>query len=269
MRQLNSVDKDFYGISEYLTSNESRLSIPQHYYIKSIVNREKYYLKYSLKQLFPSVLINGEHISNIIRRYCDKDLNAIKVDLQHAIQQSSSYLAQIKLDADVETNSLKSIISQNSKTLYRYYAERFGYSEQKAFPKHFKIALTFSGESRAYVEKVAILLTKEFGEGTVFYDKFYQSELARLNLDLFLQNIYHNIADFIVIFLSRDYENREWCGIEWRAMRDLIKKKYDRIILVKLGDFALEGIFSIDGYIDGANISEDVVSEMIIRRVST
>ena len=134
--------------------------------------------------------------------------------------------------------------------------------------ENFKVALTFAGENRGYVEQVAIDLEMKLGKGNVFYDNFFQAELARLDLDIFLQDIYHNKSDFIVVFLSKGYRSKEWCGLEWRSIRDLIRKKQsDKIILVKLEDFSIDGIFSIDGYLDGIINNPIRISDLINKRI--
>lgn len=60
---------------------------------------------------------------------------------------------------------------------------------------------------------------------SVFYDSDYQSELARPNLDTLLQSIYNENAELVVVFLSQEYADKEWCGLEWRAIRELSKRK--------------------------------------------
>ena len=95
----------------------------------------------------------------------------------------------------------------------------------------FKVALSFPGQKRAYVSKVADALRSALEDDEVFYDFDYQSQLAIPNLDSLLQKIYRENSELIVVFLSSDYANKEWCGLEWRAIRDIIKSKdHERIM---------------------------------------
>lgn len=113
----------------------------------------------------------------------------------------------------------------------------------------FKAALSFPGEHRSYVAGVANTLSREWGPDTVFYDMDYQSELARPNLDTLLQSIYRDRSDLVVVFLCAEYASKEWCGLEWRSIRDIIKaREDDRIMLVRFDDASIDGLFSIDGY---------------------
>lgn len=126
-------------------------------------------------------------------------------------------------------------------------------SEQNT-TKRFSVALSFPGEHRAYVQEIATFLAKRLNKERVFYDKFYEAELARPNLDTYLQGIYHTDADLIVVFICEDYASKEWCHLEARAIRDLIKRrKDDEIMFVRVDDGSVEGIFSVDGYVDAKN----------------
>jgi hypothetical protein len=54
------------------------------------------------------------------------------------------------------------------------------------------------------------------GYQKVYYDEWYQAEMARPNMDSYLQSIYHDQSELIVPFLCEDYERKEWCGLECR-----------------------------------------------------
>ena len=84
--------------------------------------------------------------------------------------------------------------------------------------KRFQVALSFAGEHRNFVEGVAEHLRKNLGQNRVFYDRYYEAELARPNLDTYLIKIYHEDTDLIAIFLCSNYAQKEWCGLEWRVV---------------------------------------------------
>ncbi|MES2694716.1 MAG: TIR domain-containing protein [Verrucomicrobiota bacterium] len=132
----------------------------------------------------------------------------------------------------------------------------------------FRVALSFPGERRPYVSKVAAILRKKLGRDSVFYDFDYQSQLARPNLDLLLQNIYRKQSHLLVVFLSCEYAKKDWCGLEWRAIRDIIKSREDdKIMFVRFDDTPIDGLFSIDGYVDGARFTPAAVAKMITDRL--
>lgn len=133
---------------------------------------------------------------------------------------------------------------------------------------NFKVALSFPGEKRDYVSKIVRSLKESLGKDQIFYDFDYQSQLARPDLDTLLQNIYRNNCDLIVVFLCKEYAEKEWCGLEWRAVRDIIKsKECDRIMFVRFDNAPIDGVFSIDGYIDANHFSEVEISKFILERV--
>ena len=132
----------------------------------------------------------------------------------------------------------------------------------------FKVALSFPGEKRNYVVSVADEVKKRLGAGTVFYDKDFTAQLARPNLDTLLQKIYLNNSDLVVVFLCSDYERKEWCGLEWRAIRTIIKNKNDHAIMFMRFDRAdIPGLMSIDGYVDLEEHSPLQAARMIVERV--
>lgn len=132
----------------------------------------------------------------------------------------------------------------------------------------FKVAVSFPGEKREFVSEVVELVKTELGQDSVFYDFDYQSQLARLNLDVLLQKIYRDNSDLIVVFLCEEYDEKEWCGIEWRAIRDIIKARSDeKVMFMRFDNADIKGLFSIDGYVNLKNTSPELASRYILERI--
>ena len=132
----------------------------------------------------------------------------------------------------------------------------------------FKVALSFPGEHRDYVSSLAAEVKKRLGNGAVFYDRDFTAQLARPNLDTLLQRIYLINSDLVVVFLCKDYERKEWCGLEWRAIRQIIKNKNDHAIMFMRFDSAdVTGSMSIDGYVDLEQHTPLQAARMIVERV--
>ena len=139
---------------------------------------------------------------------------------------------------------------------------------QRVEDLHFKVALSFPGEHRDYVEKVARELQLRLPGRSVFYDRDFTAQLARPNLDTLLQHIYADNSDLVVVFLSDNYEKKEWCGLEWRAIRELLKKKQDAsIMFMRFDQASVPGALSLDGYVDLADYSESESAALILERV--
>jgi hypothetical protein len=135
--------------------------------------------------------------------------------------------------------------------------------------KRFQVALSFPGEQRTYVEEVAQFLANALGQEAVFYDDWYNHELARPNLDTYLQDIYHKDSQLLVPFLCADYERKQWCGLEWRAIRDLLKQRQDEDIMpLRFDNTHIAGLFSIDGYLDLQKYMPEQAAELILKRLN-
>jgi len=136
--------------------------------------------------------------------------------------------------------------------------------------KRFGVSLSFSGSKRGYIETVAKELEGHLGRARVLYDRFHEVELSRLNLDLHLPNLYKNESELIVIFLSDDYRAKRWCGLEWRAIRQLIQTDEENsIMLISFGDHGdLNdiGIYDGDGYLDIRSRAPGEISQLILQR---
>ena len=144
-------------------------------------------------------------------------------------------------------------------------------SEPVTIKRRFAVALSFPGEHRTLVETVANALERALRRERVFYDKFHEVELAGLNLDLKLERFYSEDSDLVVVFVCREYNEKEWCGIEWRSIRDLMKKKSrpdTDVMFVRLDDESLPGLLSIDGYLDVGDKSGREIADAIIQRWS-
>ena len=132
----------------------------------------------------------------------------------------------------------------------------------------FQVAMSFPGEHRPYVASAVEKLRQHLGLDAVFYDLDYQAQLARPNLDVLLQDIYRNRSLLVVVFLCEKYAEKQWCGLEWRAIRDMIKSKQDdQIMFVRFDDATVDGVLSIDGYIDARRHNSNDVADFVLTRL--
>ena len=132
----------------------------------------------------------------------------------------------------------------------------------------FEVALSFPGEQRDYVERVAEELEYVLGADACFYDRFYEAQLARPNLDLLLHEIDGERSGLVVVFVCADYDEKLWCGIEWRRIRERGAIGADReMMYVRLGEGQVAGMTRLDGYLDGNLRPPEAVARMIVGRV--
>lgn len=131
----------------------------------------------------------------------------------------------------------------------------------------FKVGLSFPGEVRHYVESIAAELERVIGPNSYFYDNNYISQLARPQLDVLLQDIYGKRSDLVVVFLCSDYQNKNWCGVEFRAIREIImRKQNERVMFVRMDDGKVDGVFDTDGWVDGRRYTATEIARFIEER---
>jgi hypothetical protein len=136
--------------------------------------------------------------------------------------------------------------------------------------KHnFDVGFSFPGEERVLVEKIAVELERRIGPNSYFYDNNYISQLARPSLDSLLQDIYQNRSRLIVVFISSNYQNKDWCGIEFRAIKEIMMARdHSKIMLIRTDDGVVDGIFKTDGYVDARRFTPSELAAFIHERVN-
>jgi hypothetical protein len=134
--------------------------------------------------------------------------------------------------------------------------------------RRFKVAFSYPGEHRKRVEAIATILAFELGKESILFDKWHRAEFSIMDLELHLQKLYHDESDLVVCLLCKEYNDKEWCGLEWRSIRDRIKKR-DRqhLMFLRLDNAEIPGLFSIDGYIDIRDLPDSEVASDIMTRL--
>ena len=118
-------------------------------------------------------------------------------------------------------------------------------------PKRFRVAFSFAGEQRAFVQAVAEGLAGLFGKEAVLYDKYHEAEFAHADLALTLPDLYRQEADLIVAVFCPNYEKKEWCGLEWRALFGLIKGgNGQQVMLSRFKKAKGRGLQDLAGFIE-------------------
>ena len=132
----------------------------------------------------------------------------------------------------------------------------------------FQVALSFPGEYRTFVERVAEELEEHLEPNACFYDNHYKALLARPNLDVLLHGIYGARSDLVVAFVCAEYDVKTWCGIEWQKIRErrAFGDEAD-IMYVRLGEGDVKGMSRLDGYLDAQARSPEDVAALIVQRL--
>jgi len=113
----------------------------------------------------------------------------------------------------------------------------------------FDVALSFAGEDRKYVEKVALEL-RSIGI-RVFYDKHETVTLWGKDLYTYLQQVYSERARYTVIFVSRAYKDKLWANHErTSAQARAFRERQEYILPARFDDTQLPGLLETTGYVE-------------------
>lgn len=130
----------------------------------------------------------------------------------------------------------------------------------------YDVALSFAGEDRDYVEKVATYLLNK--KVKVFYDAFEEVKLWGNDLYEYLHGIYKNKAQFCVIFISKDYIEKWWTTHERKSAQERALKDSEEYILpARFDDTEIPAIRSTTGFFDLRKYSPEEFSEKIVLKL--
>lgn len=134
-------------------------------------------------------------------------------------------------------------------------------------PRHeFDLALSFAGEDRKYVEKVAKLLNDRGIK--VFYDEYYQADLWGKDLYVHLSEVYKEKARYTVMFISEHYEKKLWANHERRSAQARVFSESDDYILpARFDDTEIPGLLPTIGYIDLNKHTPRQLTQLLIRKL--
>src|ERR1044072_5904243 len=135
--------------------------------------------------------------------------------------------------------------------------------------KRFRIALSYAGEKRDFVEQVAAILALRFGESAILYDKYHQPEFSRSDLAFYLPDLYEKEADLVVAVFCADYDEKEWCGLEWNAIFGLLKNRaVDEVMLTRFERAEGKGLRGLAGYTDFDGMTPSQAANEILERLA-
>lgn len=110
-------------------------------------------------------------------------------------------------------------------------------------------ALSFAGEDREIVEIIATELL--INDAKVFYDFFSKADLLGKDLSDYFKKKYGRMSKYVVVFISKDYEQKEWTNFEFEIARDEAKLRKEEFILpVRLDDTIIQGLKRTIGFMD-------------------
>jgi hypothetical protein len=130
----------------------------------------------------------------------------------------------------------------------------------------FEVVLSFAGEDREYVEKVAEFLRDH--NVKIFYDKYEEVTLWGKDLVEHLDKVYRGSARYCVMFISEHYANKIWTNHERKsALARAIEEKEEYILPVRFDMTEVPGIRPTLGYIDISSLEPETLGGLILQKL--
>lgn len=130
----------------------------------------------------------------------------------------------------------------------------------------YEVVLSFAGEDRKYVEKVAEFLKKN--NVNLFYDRYEEVTLWGKDLAEHLDKVYSGNARYCVMFISENYGKKVWTNHERKsALARAIEEKDEYILPVRFDDTEIPGIRKTLGYIDLSTKSPEELGRLILLKL--
>lgn len=130
----------------------------------------------------------------------------------------------------------------------------------------YDVTLSFAGEDREYVEKVALTLQENGIK--VFYDNFEEVDLWGKDLGLHFDYVYRKGAKYCVPFISEHYKKKIWTNHEIKtAISRAIETNVEYILPTRFDDTEIDGIRPTLGFLDLRKISSEELAHLIIKKL--
>jgi hypothetical protein len=214
----------------------------------------------------------SELYSRIVKPVADPiERNKKSTSFYNCLNNLSEVLTQRGLDDAIYYNQQASLISIEDPSFRLYLTladlgeiERSVRVRRTRFP--WDVAVSFAGEDRDIVEQFRELMNAS--GYTTFYDFDEQHKLWGENLRRKLGDVYAHDAQFMVVFLSTAYPEKDWTRFELEIGREAKTKRTDTYLLpVIVDNVHVVGIASDVGHVDLRRSSIRDVAELLIKKI--
>lgn len=145
---------------------------------------------------------------------------------------------------------------------------------QRPNPERFLVAFSFAGEQRDLVRNIAEATEQLLGLGTVFYDEWFEGQLAGSRADLKLQGVYGTTSEVVVVCASAAYAAKPWTLAEWDSISARHMKlraegsgASDRLLPLRVAEGEVEGLLENTIWVDARQRTASYVADLILQRV--
>jgi hypothetical protein len=130
----------------------------------------------------------------------------------------------------------------------------------------YQVALSFAGEQRDYVERVARALQAKGIK--LFYDRFETTQLWGKDGVEFYHQLFATNTSFVVMFISSDYVFKPWTRLERRsALSRALVEKTEFILPVRFDYTPVPGLPDSVIYLRASKYSPEALATLIGERI--
>jgi hypothetical protein len=139
-------------------------------------------------------------------------------------------------------------------------------SRRGSFEEQYDVCLSFAGEQRDYVERIALSLKDEGLR--VFYDqdKDIAAKLWGRDLGEVLDYVYREGSRFCLMFISADYAEKAWTRHERRSALARAIQEDEYVLPARFDDTELPGFQPTIGYVDLREIAPATLVEFVLKK---
>jgi hypothetical protein len=132
--------------------------------------------------------------------------------------------------------------------------------------RKYDVCLSFAGENRKYVEKVAEQLRQRGVR--IFYDEYEVASLWGKDLYEHLSDLYKNAARFCVIFISKHYARKLWSNLERRsAQARAFEENAEYILPARFDKTPIPGLLPTVGYISLKKLPPKQFAALVVEKL--
>lgn len=210
--------------------------------------------------------------ARIVKTVIDKDERGRKnTSFFNCLNNLAEVLTQRGLDDAIYYNQKAGVISIEDPSFRLYLTladlaeiERSVRVRRTRFP--WDVAVSFAGEDRHLVEEFREELNST--GYTVFYDFDEQHKLWGENLRRKLGDVYAHEAQYMVVFLSKHYPEKDWTNFELDVGRDARSKRTSTYLLpLVVDDVHVVGLSKDVGYVDLRTMGVKKAAQLLIRKI--
>lgn len=130
----------------------------------------------------------------------------------------------------------------------------------------YDVALSFAGEQRTYVQKVAAALRRRGIRP--FYDDYEQATLWGRDLSEHLDWVYQKAARYCVLFTSEAYARKVWTTHERRsAQARALQSNQEYVLPVRFDDTEIPGLRPTVAYVDARSVPPGKLAALISQKL--